>query len=239
MACGVAALMAVAPAWSADTREQALRAMAAADWAQAVQAWRQAEGPGLAGYRSQVQAELQYQQVEPLLAAAQAARQRENWQAADDAYRKVLAADNYVKTAHQGRAQIRPYLIAHRELAALRAAGNPYDPVLQARIQQWLTRLDTHKLKDRKLLAARQEFSALLKAAKIPVQLTLTSDGKSDLEIYGVGRLGRVTRKVLSLPPGDYTAIASRPGFRDARTKIKLRPGQAVTHDMRCTEPIR
>lgn len=231
--------MAATPAWSADTREQALRAMAAADWAQAAQAWRQASGSNLAGYRSQVQAELQYQQIKPLLAAARTARQREDWQAADDAYRQALAVDNYVKTAHQGRAQVRPYLMAHRELSALRAAGNPYDRVMQTRIRQWLTRLDTHKLKDRKLLAAHQEFDALLKAAKIPVQLTLTSDGKSDLEIYGVGRFGRVTRKVLALLPGDYTAIASRPGFRDVRAEIKLRPGQPVIHDIRCTESIR
>jgi hypothetical protein len=57
--------------------------------------------------------------------------------------------------------------------------------------------------------------------------------------IYHVGQLGRFSDRVLELRPGTYTAVGSRPGYRDVRRVFTLRAGQdADTVDIRCKEPV-
>ena len=233
-------LLAAAAAGAADLRGQALAATAAGDWERAAALWQQIKDePRAAAYLSQARAELRHRQTRPLLAEALRLEQAQDWRGADAAWRRALAADPELKRAHQGRARAAPYLAAGRELARLRAAENPYDPAILQRIRQWLAELEARGLRDPQLARGAQELHALLAAAKVPVALTLTSDGESELEIYGVGRLGRIARRTLQLPPGDYTAVASRPGYRDVQARLQLRPGRPLEHDLRCTETIR
>ena len=233
-------LLAAAAAGAADLRGRALAAAAAGDWERAAELWAQvADDPRAAAYLSQARAELRHRQARPLLAEALRLEQAQDWRGADAAWRRALAADPELKSAHQGRARAAPYLAAARELARLRAAENPYDPAVLQRIRQWLADLEARGLRAPQLAKAAGELTALLAAAKTPVALTLTSDGESELEIYGVGRLGRVARKTLQLPPGDYTAVASRPGYRDVQARLRLRPGRPLERDLRCTESIR
>ena len=208
------------------------------DWARAAQLWAQAGGQRARDYLQQARAELQFQQTQPLLDEALAARQREDWAAADTAYLKVLAISPHLKAAHQGREQIALYIEAHRRLGALKLPDGLYDKVIRARAKEWLAYVREKKLDDRKIARARLDLSAALKLAKTPVSLTLTSDNQSEIEVYGVGKLGRLERQTMQLVPGDYIVVASRPGYRDARTTLKVRPGKALTLDIRCTESI-
>lgn len=233
-------LAAAGAAAAADLRGQALAATAAGDWARAAELWARIPGePRAAAYLSQARSELRHRAAQPLLAEARRLEQARDWSGADAAWRRALAADPGLKSAHQGRARAAPYLAARRELARLRAADNPFDPAVLERVRRWLAGLEARGLRDPQLAAAAKELSALLAAAKVPVALTLTSDGESELEIYGVGKLGRVARETLRLPPGDYTAVASRPGYRDVQARLQLRPGRPLERDLRCTESIR
>jgi hypothetical protein len=57
--------------------------------------------------------------------------------------------------------------------------------------------------------------------------------------IYHVGRLGSFIDRQLELPPGTYTAVGSRSGYRDVRRVFKLRPGKSSpTVDIRCEEAV-
>ena len=233
-------LAAAGAAAAADLREQALAATAAEDWERAAELWAQIpDAPRATAYLSQAWSELRHRQAQPLLAEARRLEQAHDWGGADTAWRRALAADPGLKSAHQGRARAAPYLAALRELARLREAENPFDPTILKRIRHWLAGLEERGLRDPQLAAAARELAELLAAAKVPVALTLTSDGESELEIYGVGKLGRVARETLRLPPGDYTAVASRPGYRDVQARLQLRPGQPLERDLRCTESIR
>ena len=235
-----ALLLAAGAVGAADLREQALAATAAGDWERAAELWRRVPAePRAAAYLSQAMSELRQRQAAPLLAEALRLERARDWRGADAAWRRALAADPGLKSALQGRARAAPYLAAQRELARLRAAENPYDPAVLKRIRQWLADREARGLRDPELARAARELAALLAAARTPVALTLTSDGESELEIYGVGKLGRVARETLELPPGDYTAVASRPGYRDAQARLRLRPGQPLERDLRCTETIR
>lgn len=222
-----------------SVQDRAFRAMLDSDWARAVELWTKVDGQRAREYLQHAQAELRLQQARPLLNEALAARQQEDWGAADVAYLKVLALSPHLKSAHQGRKQIALYIEAHQQLEALKLPEGLYDKVIRARAKEWLAFVQEKKLNDRKIAKARTELVEALKLAQIPVSLTLTSDNQSEIEIYGIGKLGRLERQTLKLVPGDYIVVAARPGYRDARAVLKVRHGKAITLDIRCTESIR
>lgn len=237
-ALALAAGLAAGTAAAEDIQEQALLAILDADWARAAGLWAQVDGQRARDYLQQARAELQFRQTRPLLDEALAAQRQEDWAAADAAYLKALAISPHLKAAHQGRAQIALYIEAHRRLDALRLPDGLYDKVMRARAKEWLAYVREKKLDDRKIAKARLDLAATLKLANTPVSLALTSDNRSEIEIYGVGKLGRLERQIMQLVPGDYIVVASRPGYRDARATLEVRPGKVLVLDIRCTEPI-
>jgi hypothetical protein len=76
----------------------------------------------------------------------------------------------------------------------------------------------------RQLAALQAQFELAVK----PLTLELVSDNATEVVIYRIGRLGRFTRHQLSLRPGTYTIVGSRPGYRDVRREITLAAGQAI-----------
>lgn len=209
------------------------------DWARAVELWAEVDGKRAREYLQQARAELQFQRTRSLLDKARAAQQKEDWTAADAAYLKALAISPHLKSAHQGRQQVALYIEAYRRLDALKLPDGLYDKVIRARAKEWLAFVQEKQLKDQKIDKARVELVEALKLAQTPVSLILTSDNQSEVEIYGVGKLGRLERQALKLVPGDYIAVANRSGYRDAREVLRVRPGKSITLDIRCTEPIR
>lgn len=238
-ALALAAGLAAGVAAAEDVQQRALRATLDADWAQAAELWAQVDGPRARSYLQQARSELRFRQTRGLLDEAAAARQKEDWAAADAAYRKALTLSPHLKSAHQGRMRVALYIEAHRRLNPLKLPDGLYDKVIRARAKEWLAFVQEKELNDRKIARARAEIAATLKLAEVPVSLVLTSDNESEVEIYGVGRLGRLERQTLELAPGDYIVSASRAGYRDARATLQVRPGKSITLDIRCTESIR
>ncbi len=72
-----------------------------------------------------------------------------------------------------------------------------------------------------------------------PVFVTLRSDGNTQVTIHRVGRLGAFSERRLRLPPGSYSAVGNRRGYRDVRVVFRV-PGtdghSAIV--VRCEEPI-
>lgn len=82
-------------------------------------------------------------------------------------------------------------------------------------------------------------LDGLIAEASAEVTVLIKSDGQTDISLYHVGRLGRFEEKRLILRTGDYTATGSRPGYRDLRHVLKIRPGQgALVFTLVCEEPI-
>ena len=70
----------------------------------------------------------------------------------------------------------------------------------------------------------RDELSRLLKRAATALTVPMVSDNVTQVTIYKVGRLGNFMRKEVSLRPGTYVAIGSRPGYRDVRLEFRVAP---------------
>ncbi|HKQ15663.1 MAG TPA: hypothetical protein VJT80_19655, partial [Steroidobacteraceae bacterium] len=63
--------------------------------------------------------------------------------------------------------------------------------------------------------------------ADVPVSVALQSDNVTQVTIYRVGQLGTFAERSLELVPGSYTVVGTRPGYRDVRREINVRPGPA------------
>ena len=90
-----------------------------------------------------------------------------------------------------------------------------------------------------RLADQRDELSRLLKRAATPLTVELISDNLTDVSIYKVGKLGAFASTQLSLRPGTYVAVGSRPGYRDVRLEFRVAPEidmQPVV--VRCEEKI-
>ncbi|MDH3547368.1 MAG: hypothetical protein OEN22_09725, partial [Gammaproteobacteria bacterium] len=85
----------------------------------------------------------------------------------------------------------------------------------------------------------RDELSRLLKRAATPLTVQLVSDNLTDVSIYKVGKLGSFATHELSLRPGTYVAVGSRPGYRDVRLEFRVGPEvEARPIVVRCEEAI-
>jgi hypothetical protein len=79
----------------------------------------------------------------------------------------------------------------------------------------------------------------LLAEARTPVSVTLTSDNATEVNLYRVGRQGKFTSRQVTLRPGHYVVVGTRPGYRDVRVEFTLTAGgTAPTVQVQCTEPI-
>jgi tetratricopeptide (TPR) repeat protein len=84
-----------------------------------------------------------------------------------------------------------------------------------------------------------KELSQLILAASTPAEVILRSDNETSVVIYRVGLVGQFLEKKVSLLPGTYTVVGSRPGFRDVRLTLKVQAAKnPIILDIRCEEPI-
>ncbi|MFQ5701390.1 MAG: hypothetical protein ACE5HU_06060 [Acidobacteriota bacterium] len=152
--------------------------------------------------------------------------EEEQWAEAARQYQAVLAIDDTIRFARDGRsrslrraelAKALEFQLAHpdrlsadavleeaRTLLEEARAARPAGPVLQRQI----ARLDE-----------------LVRTNSTPIRVTLESDNLTEVTVYHVGRLGRFLRHELDLRPGTYTVVGSRKGYRDVRRQLKVVAG--------------
>ena len=71
-----------------------------------------------------------------------------------------------------------------------------------------------------------------------PVTVSIASDGDTLVTILRIGELGRFAERSVSLPPGEYVVVGTRPGYREVRRPLQVRPGAAAPPiRIACTEP--
>ena len=171
---------------------------------------------------------------------AMSLERQEQWQAAADAYREILELDSDLTFAQQGLTRANSMTALHEQINEYIA--NP-DSLSSQRTMQTATQLvvDITRMEAAgpRLTGQRDELSRLLKRAATPLTVELISDNLTDVSIYKVGKLGTFAATQLSLRPGTYVAVGSRPGFRDVRLEFRVAPEiemQPVV--VRCEERI-
>jgi hypothetical protein len=165
---------------------------------------------------------------------------QERWDEAVAHYREVLARDAQLHFADDGLArstrraeldrELRDYLERPERLTAAavrQAAGRA------------LARGEATSPQGAKLAAQLAQLRARMAVLDAPARVQILSDNSTQISLASVGELGIFTQRELNLPPGQYTVIGRREGFRDVRQELNIAPGeQHVALTVRCTERI-
>lgn len=164
----------------------------------------------------------------------------EKWSDALLRYDALLARDPTLGFARSGRARVAPRAQLSRRLEAL--LTNPARlsaPEVRREGERLL--LEAANIKTTAPVLRRQtdELREALRLYDQPVLAVLESDGVTVVSVQRVGSFGAFTRREVSLKPGRYVAIGSRPGFRDVRREFTVAPGNSMlVIQVRCTELV-
>jgi tetratricopeptide (TPR) repeat protein len=174
------------------------------------------------------------------LAAGAALESTERWDDAVVLYRRALDREAGLRFAQDGLARSERRAELDRELADYMARPERLvAPAVRQAAQRALARGQASAEGSPRLASQLAWLRGVLDTAREPVRVQLTSDNSTQVSVMQVGDLGRFQVRQLSLPPGQYTVIGRREGFRDVRYVLELAPGQRETAlSVQCTERI-
>lgn len=156
-------------------------------------------------------------------------QQAERWQQAVSSYEQALAIDGTVAFARSGLEVARPRLALHRQLQQVLAEPHRLADIAVAQDSEaLLAQARTAQPRGPVLQQQIEQLQALLERANTTVDVTLRSDGLTEVIVYKVARLGQFDQRQLTLRPGRYTAVGSRNGYRDVRVTFTVDPDQAA-----------
>lgn len=90
-----------------------------------------------------------------------------------------------------------------------------------------------------KLKEQIDQLTAVIDRSRIPLELTLLSDNKTEVTIYRVAKLGAFQEMSVQLLPGRYIIAGSRKGYRDVRIEVVVQGTEKIQPlTVSCTESI-
>ena len=230
----------------AEAMTAGLRALDARDWGTARAAFEHAlelrpDDPAAADGLARAAAGAAEDSIRSGLEAARALEAEERWREAARAYAAVLEVEPTVTAAREGReraaerADLLEAVAFHLEhperLASAAVRAEAGDLVQDAR--------EAAGGDGSRLAGRAAALERLVSAWSEPVEVTLASDGETEVTIRRVGGLGAFDRRTVELAPVTYTVIGSRRGYRDVRRELVVTPeGEPPELTVACEEPI-
>lgn len=180
-----------------------------------------------------------YRLERALSAAAQATR-AEDWANAARHFDAALTLDTTLPAARDGATAARRRAALDKRLeASLGATARLADASVQREVEALLREARAVTPAGPRLQQQTARLQAALTAARTQVRVALVSDGATEVTLLGAGGLGRFTRREIPLTPGRYTALGSRPGYRDARVEFTVdSAGPAPRIEIQCLEAL-
>ncbi len=175
----------------------------------------------------QVQMAERLERINGLLGNAEAAEAGERWQQALDDYQQMLSIDANLDLAQAGVVRVKERIALLRNTD--RVLANPdrlsETPALRD-ASALLTRLAGLNPRGPELEGRITRLQDLLKAAAVPIPVTIRSDGATSVSLLRVSQLGEFDATQVRLRPGLYTLVGSRRGYVDARLEFRVKPGE-------------
>lgn len=152
----------------------------------------------------------------------------ERWEEALTAYRRAEAIDPTVDFARQGIARgVRMIALHARIDGYLTEPQRLYSASVRDEARRFLASLDNEAAGGARFAQGKQRLETALKRATTKVIVRLASDNATEVTVYRVGRLGRFQDREVTLTPGTYTLVGSRPGYKDVRVELIVAPDSA------------
>jgi hypothetical protein len=207
------------------------------DLARAKNAFEQARRmkPGAAEASSaiaQIDARLLNDEISTLLSTATTLETQEKWSEAVAAYDQALALDANLAQAQEGKqyANSRVQLDARLE-QIIAKPERLSDTAVHAEASSLFEQARQISPAEPRLAGQLDKVEKLLAIATVPLDILFRSDTLTEVTLNRVGALGKFNEKSMSLLPGKYTAVGTRPGYRDVRVEFTVSadvPGQVV-----------
>jgi len=173
----------------------------------------------------QVDQQVRLATIRDLEQAAAEHERNERWEAAVAAYEEALNVDPDLAFAKEGLARAQRRAAIHRQIEGYIAEPDSLSaPAVMQRATDLLLSLNRIEPAGPRLEDQKETLARLLKRAATPLTVELRSDNQTEVSIYRVGNLGTFDQTALSLRPGSYVAVGSRPGFRDVRLEFRVAP---------------
>jgi len=172
--------------------------------------------------------------------SARAHEEREEWSDALREYEAALAVDPLVAFAIEGKERAASKAALQTALDFhLRNPARLSTESVAREAEVLLERARAIESPGPRQRAQIVDLERALVDARTTVTVELESDGKTELTVSRVGRLGMLTRRPLQLRPGTYVVVGSRPGYRDVRRQFTIAPRSPTqTVVVRCEETI-
>lgn len=217
----------------ASTMARGYAALAKADYTGARSAFEAARrvrpnAPEIPQALRQIEQEQRTGVISAKLGVAQEHEGEERWADALKEYRAVAELDSTVAAAQEGVARVAPRAALNEQLELyLTQPERLFSQPVRAAARDTLARAAS--LGDPGPVLQRQmtTLKDWVARADVPVAVALQSDNVTQVTIYRVGELGTFAERSLELVPGSYTVVGTRPGYRDVRREINVRPGAA------------
>ena len=190
------------------------------------------------GGLQQIAQETEVKSLQNLQSAALKAVDEERWEDAVKAFDSALAQDKNLAFAQSGRRDANERMrLAKGMNIIVRQSDRLSD---NKRMQEAIALLE----KAAALPSAGPRWNTDLERAQQtvksyqqPVPVRLTSDKKTLVTVYKVGRLGTFATHDLELRPGSYTIVGSADGCQDVRKEVIVRP-QMGPVEIICTKSL-
>ena len=164
----------------------------------------------------------------------------ERWRDAESNYEALLAQDDTLVFARDGRERARQRAVLDEKLTEM--VGKPERLATDSVYEEAVALMEQASAVDNagpKLSDQLRSLARLIATARTPIRVTLVSDNETNVVVYKVDRLGRFDQRELTLRPGKYTAVGTRDGYRDVRREFTLVAGQVPAPVVvRCEEKI-
>lgn len=184
------------------------------------------DGTARAGLE-QAEQQITNRRIEAAIAAARQAAAGEDWQAAVDQYRQALSLDASLTAAQEGLRRTQHRLDLDRRLQE--TINNPLR-LADDKVYEQARALGREALAvdqpGPRLKGQIADLARVVRQAGTPVTVPLRSDNQTRVTIYKVADLDPFEATSVSLTPGHYVAVGSRPGYRDVRVEFTVRAGQ-------------
>ncbi len=196
--------------------------------------------PALLELKDQIEAAKDACRLRRLLEKAKRAMNEEEWEKATSLFKKALLIEPGSVTARDG---LKSALKLSKLIEELKSIDrDPFllgNPALKQRIKKLIGASISNPDCGPKTRNLISRVKTTIDLFDTPKEVHLYSDGKTDVIIYRVGRLGRFRSRLIKLRPGVYTVLGRRPGFRDERTELKVSPFEAnTTLSLSCRQRI-
>ncbi len=170
---------------------------------------------------------------------SKSAESEEKWAQAVKAYREAIRIDANILFAVRGLPKAEQRADLDTRLSTI---PQERDRLIDRRIMsealvtlEEAIKVDAPGPKIRGQITAAKEA---LDYARTPTEITIESDGLTDITLLRVQRLGFINREVVAIRPGPHIAVGIREGYRDVRVEFEVGPEEAKRVEIKCAEVV-